>query len=295
MLKRALVGLVLLSLLGAGFALGAGATITLKGGGPEPRLITVEWGDTVTFANADNKAHSVTIPRIGLDSPTIEPGATFEHVFNGRRGNYLWRQLGGGPNFPATIIVDLKGTVSLVASTRTVQYGKSLKLSGKSSFPGTPVNVAERVPGGGADWAKVASVTADAEGAYSLQLKPTRGARYRAQVADDQVYSEPVLIALKPVVTIRTQARKTTVGHKITITGRVTPATAAISLDLERYDTRRRRWLSQLRAKVGRRGTATFRWPARKGESKLRVAVKPLTVRAGWTATASPFVTVTGV
>src|SRR5918996_2392328 len=163
MLKRALVGLALLSLLGAGFALGASATITLTGGGPEPRLVTIGWGDTVTFTNADNKAHSVTIPRLSKESPEIPSGGTFEQVFDGRRGNYLYRQTGGGgPNVTASIVVNVPGSVTLNASARIVDYGKSLRLSGTSSYPGTPVKIARRAPGSGTLWVAVDEVTAAA-------------------------------------------------------------------------------------------------------------------------------------
>ena len=65
--------------------------------GPQPARATVAWGDTVTFTNSDDKAHQITIPRLSLESPSITPGGTFDYVFNGRRGNYGYRQTGRRP------------------------------------------------------------------------------------------------------------------------------------------------------------------------------------------------------
>jgi plastocyanin len=295
MMKRILTGVALVSLLGAGYALAAGSTVTLTADGPQPPLATVAWGDTVTFSNADSKNHQVTIPRVALESPQIPAGGAFEYVFDGRRGTYGYRQTGGGPNKLGTIVVNLNGTVTLKAAPIVLLWGKTLRLTGVSSFAGTPVNISERVPGGGADWAKVATVTAAADGAFSFELKPQRGARYRAGVAADQVFSAPVLISVKPIVTMRALARKAKIGRPVTITARITPAKAAVMLDLERFDPRHRRWLSDQRRKVSSSGRATFRWPARKGASKLRVAIRPLGLNVGWAEAASTVVTVTGV
>jgi plastocyanin len=296
MVKRALLALGLVSLLGAGYALGAGMTVTLTANGPDPRNVTIGWGDTVTFTNADDKPHAVEIPRLSTESPEIPSGGTFQQVFDGRRGNYLFRQRGGGgPNTTASIIVDVPGTVTLVTSASVIDYGKSLRLSGKSSYPGTPVKIVQRAPGSGTMWVPVSTVTAAADGSYSLEVEPKLGARFRAQVAADQLLSDPVLISVRPILTVRTTARRTKTGRQITVIGRVTPAKAATSLDLERYDPRRRRWFTQAKGRVRASGGVTFKWKATKGVSRLRVAVKPLSLSGGWAPAASTFVTVTAI
>lgn len=296
MVRRISIGTVLVLVLGAGYALAAGSTVSLTANGPRPETVTVAWGDTVTFANADSKDHQIMIPRVSLESPAIPAGGTFEYVFNGRRGNYGYRQTGGGgPNRLGAVVVNLSGTVSLQASPTVVMWGKPLRLTGVSSFPGTPVNISERVPGGGADWVKVAEVTAGTDGAFVYELTPQRGSRYRAQAAADQISSAPVLVSVKPIVVARALARKTKIGRQVTITARVTPPKAAVQFDLERFDPRRRRWLSDQRKRVSASGRATFKWPARKGTTRLRVAVRPLSVNAGWAASQSTLVSITGV
>ena len=96
----------------------------------------------------------------------------------------------------------------------TVPWGKSLRLAGKSTFPGTPVNVAERVPGGGADWAQVATTEAAADGSFAVELKPERGAQYRAQVAADQVARRRCGSRSSRSLTFRALAKRAKIGRQ---------------------------------------------------------------------------------
>ena len=57
----AVLGLVALGT--AGYALGAGASISLTADGPQPETVTVNWGDTVVYSNADSVEHAIRIPR----------------------------------------------------------------------------------------------------------------------------------------------------------------------------------------------------------------------------------------
>jgi plastocyanin len=295
MRKRILLAVSIVALGGVGYAFAAGTTVSLTANGPQPEVVTVNWGDTVTFSNADSKTHGITIPRIRTESPAIGAGGAYEHVFDGRSGNYLFRQTGGGASFNGTVLVDLTGEVTLTPSAQVISYGQSVRMTGKSPYPGTPVRVALRPPGSGGTWAAVATVTAEPDGSFTTTVEPKMGARYRAQVAADQLASAPVLIAVRPLLRITATARRTKTGRRVTIIGRVTPAQAATSADLEIYDARRRRWFPKARGAVTRSGRVTFRWAALKGQSRLRVAVKPVGLQGGWTATASSSVTITGI
>ncbi len=295
MLKRLLVLLGFTALLGAGYALAAGMTVTLTADGPQPAQATVDWGDTVTFSNPDSKAHQITIPRNSFSSPTINPGGTFTYVFSGRRGNWGYRQTGGGPNKLGTIVVELKGSVTLKASATVVQWGKSLRLTGTSTFPGTPVNIVERIPNSGGAWAQIGSVEAGPDGSFMLELKPQRGAQYRAQVAADQIPSGTIRVSMQPTLAIRALSRSAKIGSLVTITARVTPGNAATEIHLQRLDARHGRWLTDLRKKTAKDGRVTFKWKAVKGATRLRLAVRPLVLRTGWVEATSRPVTVTGV
>jgi plastocyanin len=297
MLKRTLLVVASVPLLAwGGYALAASLTVSLTEAGPQPTLATVAWGDTVTFSNGDSRPHRVTIPRVAVETPEIPPGGTFEYVFNGRGGNFGYRQMGGGPNRPGTIVVELRGTVTLTATPAIVPWGKTLRLAGRSSFPGTPVNLAVyRAPGGTADWTQVETVNAAADGSFAFVLKPERGARYRAQAAADQVRSAPVLVSMQPILSARSAARRTKTAKNVTISARVTPAGAATNLDLERFDSGRRRWVTEMRGRVNKAGRATFAWKAREGTSRLRVAAMPRSLADGWAPATSPNVVVVGV
>jgi plastocyanin len=295
LLKRILLVLGLAALGGAGLAIAASTTVSMTAGGPEPPLVTVAWGDKVTFANTDQKAHQISIPRVSLESPEIPPGGAFEYVFDGRRGNYGYRQTGGGPNKLGTIVVELKGSVTINASAMTVPWGRSLKLTGKSSFPGTPVIIADRVPGSGTNWAKIATTETAADGSFAVEIKPQRGAQYRAQVAADQIASPTVRVSVKPILTIRALKTRAKIGGIVTVNARVTPAHAATMLDLQHLDARHNRWLTALRKRTTKDGRVTFQYKALKGAKRLRIAARPLGLRVGWDEAASRAVTVTGV
>ena len=294
MLKRLLVLLGFAALLGAGYAVAASMTVRMTVDGPQPARATVDWGDTVTFTNSDTKVHQITIPRVSYASPEIAPGGTSTYVFDGRRGNWGYRQTGGGPNKLGMIVVELNGSVTLKPSATVVQWGKSLRLTGKSTFPGTPVNIVERVPTSGGAWTQIGSVDAGPDGSFALELKPQRGAQYRAQVAAGQVPSPAVRVSIQPTLAIRALARRAKIGSRVTITAQVTPARAATMIHLQRLEPRHGRWLTDLR-KTAKGGRVTFSWKAVAGPTRLRLAVRPLVLRTGWAEAVSRPVTVTGV
>jgi plastocyanin len=287
--KRILIGVSVVSLLGAGYALAAGSTVTLTANGPQPNVMTINWGDTVTFANGDLKAHGVTIPALTVDSPTLQPGQSFAYAFVGRARSYNFRQTESGKSFFGSIVMAIQGKVTLKATPALANYGQTVTLSGVSPYAGTPVNVLQR--SAGEDWSAVATVAAGSDGAYAYEFKPALGATFHVRVAADQLASQPVKVRVKPVLTITATARRTKAGRTITLTGRVRPATAATALDLERL-AQPGRWQSELRKKVGSSGRVIFKWKARVGTSRLRVALRPATLRIGWTPAASADLTI---
>jgi hypothetical protein len=291
MVRRIPGVLALASLTVTGYALAAGSTVTLTGEGPKPEATTINWGDTVTFANGDNKAHGVTIPAVTVASPTLQPGENWTYAFAGRARSYNFRQTESGRSFFGSIVVALSGKVTLSATPALVDYGRTVTLGGVSPYPGTPVNVLQRTAG--TDWSSVGSVTAGEDGAFSYPFKPAIGATYHVRVAADQLSSVPVKVRVKPVLTLKTTARRTKEGHEITLSARIVPATSATALDLERL-AQPGRWQSEVRKRVGASGRVTFKWKARAGITRLRVAVRPATLRVGWTPSASASLTVTG-
>ena len=78
----AVLGLVALGT--AGYALGAGASISLTADGPQPETVTVNWGDRGVL-ELDSVEHAIRIPRAEVTTPSIPPGGTFEQRYEGPR------------------------------------------------------------------------------------------------------------------------------------------------------------------------------------------------------------------
>ena len=275
-----------------GFALAASSTITLGSGGPTPPSVTIGWGDTVSFVNGDTEPHVVTISRLEATSPSIPPGGTFTQVFDGRGGSYFFRQL-GTRNFNGNIALVVKGQVTIRANATSIPFGRSVTLRGTSSFPGSPVVIEQRQPGGSSEWADLTTLTAGGDGAWSTTVRPATGLQYRANVAAKQLRSPSVAISLKPVIRITAYPRRAKVGRRATITARISPATAARGAELERFDTRRKSWTREASAAV-RRGKVTFRWEPEKGRTLVRVSVRRGSLASGFEPSVSPSVAVTG-
>ncbi|HSI32218.1 MAG TPA: cupredoxin domain-containing protein [Tepidisphaeraceae bacterium] len=51
--------------------------VTLRGGAFTPQRVTVRAGDTVVWANADDRDHTVTAASGAFDSGNIRPGGSF--------------------------------------------------------------------------------------------------------------------------------------------------------------------------------------------------------------------------
>lgn len=274
----------------AGLALAATTTVTLGASGPQPATVTVQWGDTVAFHNGGDRALGVTIPRVAVSSPIIGPGASWSRAFDGRTGNYLFRQT-EGRGFLGTVVVELKGSVTMKATPGTVVYGGRVSLAGQA-LPGHAVKVEQLIAAESGQWEEVVAVTAGADGKWSTSLVPKLGARFRATAAAGQLRSPAVSLRVQPAVRLVRPARLKT-GAVVTIRGRILPAGSATAADLERYDTVRRRWVREDRRTVTRAGAVAFRWKAVKGRSRLRVQIQRYGVKPGFDPVTSPPVAVT--
>ncbi|MGH3072191.1 MAG: cupredoxin domain-containing protein [Gaiellaceae bacterium] len=283
--------LALAGLFAGGVALAAATTVSIGSAGPQPATVTIQWGDTVTFKNDDARPHGITIPRVVQASPLIQPGTTWTRVFDGRAGNYGYRQT-EGRSFLGSIVVELKGKVTLKATPTNVVYGKRVTFSGEAPA-GYAVTVEQLVLADAGQWEQVALVNAGADGKWSTSLAPKLGARFRATAAAGQLRAPAVSIRMQPTLSL-VRPRGARAGKLVTVRGRIAPAGVATAADLERYDAERRRWVREDRRKVGRSGAVSFRWKAVKGRQQLRVQVQRFALKPGFQpGTSKPvFVTV---
>jgi plastocyanin len=292
-MRRALVIAVLAALAAGGFAVAATTSITLGSSGPQPATVTVAWGDTVAFTNADAEAHAVTIPRVSAVSPSIPPGGSWPFVFDGADGNYSFRQL-GRRQYVGTIFVQVGGQVALRSVPPTITFGGTAVLRGTMPYGGTAVVISHRLTGEEAEWADLETVTAEPDGSFSLRVRPEIASRYRATVAAGQLRSSPVAVGVMPRIALTATPRRTTAGRPVTIRATITPASSATRADLMRYDPTRKRWSRLDRRRVDARGRVSFRFPAERGSRRLRVALVRVGLKPGFDNSLSRTVTVTG-
>jgi plastocyanin len=276
--------LALAALFAGGVALAAVTTVSIGPSGPQPATVTIQWGDTVTFKNDDDSPHGLTIPRVAQLSPLIPPGGTWTRVFDGRSGSYGYRQT-EGRSFLGSILVELKGTVTMKATPATVPYGKRVTFAG-TALAGHGVKLEQLVAAESGQWVQVVTVAAGPDGKWSTSLVPKLGARFRATAAAGQLRSQAVSIRVQPTIVL-TRPTGASPGKLVTVRGRISPAGAATTADLERYDAARRRWVRQDRRNVSKAGVVAFRWKAVKGRSQLRVQVQRFALKPGFEPTTS--------
>lgn len=289
------LAVILLASLAVGGPLAASGSaadtiIALTPTGMQPDAVTIQWGETVTFTNADTIPHAIVIPRVPFTSDTILPGAHFPYTFAGRAGRYNVRQA-GGRSANATVVVELSGEVTLEEPAEVLPYGQELVLRGTSGVLGHPVAIEQRVAGE-EGWRQVATSDPATGGAFEARLTPTPGARYRATAAAGQLRSGQVSIQIEPVISLRASSRSTATGAVVIFTARLRPAEAARQAVLEAYDARRKRWLTVATGRISSTGTVRFRWRAAAGRTMLRAAVERRGLATGFTSVASRPVTV---
>ncbi len=294
---RMLFVLLGIAALGVGGAFAATSGVSLTGQGPTPATVTVEWGDTVEFSNGDSVGRGVTIPRVSVTSPTLAPGDKFSYRFDGRGGRYGFQQTGAPP--PASrsgaVVVNVTGKVSLAASSSIAAFGTQVTLSGRSSYPGTPVVIQSRSAGAsGGDWAPLLTVTPTDTGAYSARYRVTSGVRLRARTAADQVTSQTISIGARPLLRIKVSPRRALEGSRVIVSGTVVPGSAVRTANLEERLPGRATWSRKATQRVAKNGKVSFTFKAVAGRSRYRIVLNRTGLQAGFEPTSSASVLVVG-
>ncbi len=268
--KLALATAAAFALAFGGFALAGQVPVQLGADGPQPETVTVNWGDTVAFTNADSEAHSILLPSLTVTSPDIPPGGTFTQVFDKKKGAFSYVQTGTKRRM-GRVIVQIRGELVLKAAPEKVVFRQSAALTGISPYPNSPVVISQR-PIGSQTEKELATTTAAEDGSFTASFRPQSGTRVRASAAAGQLRSPFVTVSVAPRVTIA--ARPTTVkaGRTVTVTGRLAPAGVVQKVHLDRYDAQRKEWDRLSTKPVTPPGAVAFRWTAERGRSLLRLA-----------------------
>ena len=90
----------------AGVAVAADQTVTIKDLAFAPPTVTIEVGETVTFANEDSVAHTATDADGGFDTERIAPGASVSVLFD----------IAGTTAYACSIHPEMTGTVVVQAA-----------------------------------------------------------------------------------------------------------------------------------------------------------------------------------
>ncbi len=276
-----------LALAAAGVAL-ASVTVTLTAAGPQPATVTIPWGETVVFGNQAGEPQVIEIPRETYTSETIPSGGTLEHVFGGRAGTYIIRQVGSQVH-QGRVVVEVEGDVSLTAD-ETVRFGKRLTLRGTSTVPGSPpISIVRGVESDPGAWQEIATAEVADDGTFLARLELAVGGRFRAEAAAGQVRSAPIRVDVQPKVSMKIADASVPVGGLLRVTGKVTPAHSARRAVLEVYDRAHKRWQRVDSARVAGSGTVTLVYRLQEpGGMLVRVGLQRSTLATGFALSTSP-------
>jgi len=281
---------VLLAAALAGVALAAQTSVSLTATGPQPQTLTVHVGDSITFTNNDTVNHSIVTKTPsgyapgGFVSPVIRPGESYSVALN-NPGTISYAETGfGKQKGSGKIVVGVAGALTIAAAPKTIVYGTSITITGKSPLPGTNVVVAARGKGqhsggGNGGWTTVMTVPTAADGSYTATVTPTTSGTYRAQIGSTskgsgQIVSPTVSVSVAPQLTLQaTTKRIVHAGKSVTLVGKILPANGAHSLELLAYNASKRNWSRVATRTVSSAGAATFRYAVPYGQTALRVAV----------------------
>ena len=286
------VGAVALALAFGGYALAAGVTVTLGPTGPQPDLVTADWGDTLVFVNGDSVVHGITSPRTDLQVTAIPPAATYTSVVTEHVGSYKYRQT-GAKDLPGTVVVLATGVLKLKVSARSLPYGRPLKLSGVVTKLDTPILVEERLTGDTA-WQPASTVSSAGDGSFAVTLALKRSAKLRASIDGGQVRSPVIAVSVSPVLGIVSVVRHTTVGKTLPVVAHLLPPHAAARVTLSQCNAATGGWRSVATKRPAASGKLVFSWKAGYGRTLLRVSIKRSDAAQGFGAVTSSSVAVTG-
>jgi plastocyanin len=308
----ALLGAAILA--GAGPAAGSAYTIQLQDTGPNPQTLTVAVGDVITFTNAGIENHDILAPTANYTAPLLRPGQSTSLTMS-KAGKLPYVETGFTHSHRGMILVTATSTgqsaLSLESRTAFVVFGANAALTGHTTLPpGTSIvlvsHAGSRAPkrctatatsNPQTGWAPVGAPTqVGPDSTFAFTVAPSIATSYRAQAPDGSACSLPIMVQVRPVVTMSVSATKTKTGRPVTIRAAVRPAAAATSLVLFAYNKTSGIWRKVMTAPTTPAGTARLTFIATQGTTRLHVAMSTKGgARGAYLAGTSASRTVTGV
>jgi len=199
-------------------------------------------GDTVTWHNASLRAHNVLADDRSFASPRLLMDGMFDHRFD-TPGDYTYFcQL--HPTMRGDIGVR---RLLLNATKEPAAPGKPYGLKGRAALPeGATVSIQ-------ADGVEQTTATVGADGTFSATVNPKRTATYTAVAGAESAPPVQVLVLDRTV-----SAGQRVAKRKLTITAKVTPASAGSTVVLQLKLKERFGWWPVRTAKTDKSGMVRF-------------------------------------
>jgi plastocyanin len=241
-------------------ALPAGAatvTTTISKTGFSPTAVSIETGDSVTFANADTVVHRVVFKNtngVQCAQPlVVQPGTSGACTFT-RAGKFAFSDpTQKGKGFKGTVnVAQAPPRVTLGPSKRVVTYGGKTTLSGSVSTGQSNQKVTVSAePCGQSTFTALATLTTATGGAYSYVAQPTVITTYL--VRWKSAASPTLTVKVRPRVRLRKVAPR-----KFRVAVSAAQSFAGRTAAFQRYSRLRQRWVVVRRFTLRAAGATTL-------------------------------------
>jgi plastocyanin len=184
----------------------ATVTVRIVRAGFSPSAVTIDFGDTVVWRNADTVNHQVVADSGAFASPILRPGRTYSFTFR-TAGTFRYRDALARLERGRVVVRGPPPSVSLAASQSIIVAGQAITLSGVISTrrAGETITL-YHAPYGQTSLIQLAVVLTGTGGAFSYTTTPSILTSYEARWRSTM--SAQVAVQVKPKVTFLPRGRR---------------------------------------------------------------------------------------
>ena len=185
---------------------GATVTVRIVRAGFSPTAVTINFGDTVIWRNADTTNHQVVADSGAFASPILRPGGTYSFTFRAA-GTFRYRDALEPRERGRIVVRGLPPSVSLAASQAIIVAGQTITLTGAISTrrAGETVTL-YHAPHGQTSLIQLAVVLTGTGGTFTFGTAPSILTSYEARWGS--AMSAQVAVQVKPKVTFLPRGRR---------------------------------------------------------------------------------------
>ena len=278
-MRKLLVVLAVLAIVGVVPAFAQAANITISKTGFSPTSVTIAPGESITWTNSDTVDHQISSSKASLASPVLHAGQTFSFKF-ATAGNFAISELLVKKVKSGMFSVRTAGagaqTVSLLTSASRTNYRSAVTLSGvvSNNAVGQTVTISAQVYGK-TPFVKLADVMTTAGGAWTYVARPTIRTVYQSAWAKH--VSSQVTVGVRPLVSIRALS-----GNRFSTKVVAARTFAGKYVQLQRHTATA--WLTLKRVRLSSMSAAMLKASLPMGTSTLRMAFSVNQAGAGYLA-----------